>query len=52
MTRFKAFLAAALFAAAPVFAYAEGVEGGPKQTTNGSAISMFIAFVFLTLGIT
>jgi cation/acetate symporter len=52
MTRFKAFLAAALFAAAPVFAYAEGVEGGPKQTTNWSAISMFIAFVFLTLGIT
>jgi cation/acetate symporter len=52
MTRFKSFLAAALFAAAPVFAYAEGVEGGPKQTTNWSAISMFIAFVFLTLGIT
>jgi cation/acetate symporter len=53
MNRFKALLAAALATAAPVFAYAaEGIDGGPKQTTNWSAISMFIAFVFLTLGIT
>ncbi len=52
MNRFKALAAAALLAAAPVLAYAEGVEGGPKQTTNWSAISMFIGFVLLTLGIT
>jgi cation/acetate symporter len=52
MNRFKAAFVAALLAAAPMLAFAEGVEGGPKQTTNWSAISMFIAFVFLTLGIT
>nr|WP_294502648.1 cation acetate symporter [uncultured Rhodopila sp.] len=52
MNRFKALAGAALLTAAPVFAYAEGIDGGPKQTTNWSAISMFIAFVFLTLGIT
>jgi cation/acetate symporter len=52
MNRFKVMLAAALLAAAPALAYAEGIEGGPKQTTNWSAISMFVAFVLLTLGIT
>jgi cation/acetate symporter len=56
MKRFKYVLplslTGALAAAAPVLAYAEGIEGGPKQGTNWSAISMFIAFVFLTLGIT
>nr|WP_294552491.1 cation acetate symporter [uncultured Rhodopila sp.] len=52
MNRFKALPAAALFAAAPMLAYAEGVEGGPRQTTNWSAISMFIGFVLLTLAIT
>nr|WP_294523655.1 cation acetate symporter [uncultured Rhodopila sp.] len=52
MNRFKALFAAALLAAAPLAAFAEGIDGGPKQTTNWSAISMFIAFVFLTLGIT
>jgi cation/acetate symporter len=52
MNRMKSAAIAALIAATPVLAYAEGIEGGPKQTTNWSAISMFIAFVFLTLGIT
>jgi cation/acetate symporter len=52
MNRMKSAAIAALIAATPVLAYAEGLEGGPKQTTNWSAISMFIAFVFLTLGIT
>src|SRR6202012_3630632 len=51
MTRMKSAAIAALFAAAPVLAYAEGIEGGPKQTTNWSAISMFIAFVCMTLRI-
>jgi cation/acetate symporter len=52
MNSFKAWLVAALLAALPMLAYAEGVEGGPRQTTNFSAIGMFIGFVFLTLGIT
>jgi cation/acetate symporter len=52
MSRMKSAAIAALLAATPVLAYAEGIEGGPKQTTNWSAISMFIAFVCLTLGIT
>jgi cation/acetate symporter len=52
MNRFKTVAAAALLAAAPVLACAEGVEGGPKQTTNWPAIAMFIGFVLLTLGIT
>jgi cation/acetate symporter len=42
-----------VFAAVPALVYAaEGIEGGPKQTTNWSAISMFIGFVCLTLCIT
>jgi cation/acetate symporter len=52
MNSFKAWLVAALLAALPMLAHAEGVEGGPKQTTNLPAIGMFIGFVFLTLGIT
>jgi cation/acetate symporter len=52
MNRFKTALVGALIACVPILAYAEGIEGGPKQTTNWSAISMFIGFVFLTLGIT
>jgi len=44
---------AAPLALAPALAFAAGaVEGGPKQATNWSAISMFVVFVFLTLGIT
>src|SRR3954447_3811115 len=57
MNRFKSWLAplavAALVAAVPMLAQAAGaIEGGTKQETNWSAISMFIAFVCLTLGIT
>jgi cation/acetate symporter len=57
MNRFRALLAplviAALLAAVPMLAQAAGaVEGGTKQATNWSAISMFLAFVVLTLGIT
>jgi cation/acetate symporter len=52
MHRFKTALGASLLAIVPMLAYAEGIEGGPKQTTNWSAIGMFVAFVFLTLGIT
>jgi cation/acetate symporter len=45
--------AAALAAGMPALAHAAGViEGGTKQETNWAAISMFIVFVFLTLGIT
>jgi cation/acetate symporter len=57
MTRSKLWLAslaaAALSAGVPVLAHAAGaIEGGTKQETNWSAISMFIVFVLLTLGIT
>src|SRR3954452_13925296 len=57
MNRFKSWLAplavAALVAAVPMLAQAAGaIEGGTKQETNWSAISMFVAFVCLTLGIT
>jgi len=57
MNCFKSWLAplavAALVAAVPMLAQAAGaIEGGTKQETNWSAISMFIAFVCLTLGIT
>lgn len=52
MNRLKTLFAAALIIGLPMLAYAEGIEGGPKQATNWSAISMFIAFVCLTLGIT
>ncbi len=53
MNRFKALLMTSVFAAVPALVYAaEGIEGGPKQTTNWSAISMFIGFVCLTLCIT
>ncbi|WP_374306158.1 cation acetate symporter [Methylocella sp.] len=46
-------LLAAAFAALPVAALAAGaVEGGDKQATNWSAISMFLIFVCFTLGIT
>ncbi|MCP8940399.1 cation acetate symporter [Alsobacter sp. SYSU M60028] len=42
-----------MFAASPLAAWAAGaVEGGTKQATNWSAISMFVAFVGMTLGIT
>ena len=49
MNRFKAVTVTALVALVPMLAYAEGIEGGPKQTTNWSAIAMFIGFVCLTL---
>ncbi len=52
MNRFKMWLVTALLAAAPMLANAEGIEGGTKQATNWSAISMFIGFVCLTLCIT
>jgi cation/acetate symporter len=57
MTRSKLWLAslatAVLTVGMPMLAQAAGtIEGGTKQETNWSAISMFIAFVFLTLGIT
>jgi cation/acetate symporter len=52
MRRIRGLIAAAFLATAPALAYAEAIEGGPKQTTNWSAISMFVAFVLLTLGIT
>src|SRR3954452_17190763 len=57
MTRTKLWLAslaiAVLTAGMPMLAQAAGaIEGGTKQATNWSAIGMFVAFVFLTLGIT
>jgi cation/acetate symporter len=46
-------VAAALAAGMPMLAHAAGaIEGGTKQETNWSAISMFLVFVLLTLGIT
>jgi cation/acetate symporter len=53
MNRIKFWLAAALAVSIPVLAHAAGaVEGGAKQATNWAAISMFVVFVCLTLGIT
>ncbi|MFL5285214.1 MAG: sodium:solute symporter family transporter, partial [Rhodopila sp.] len=57
MSRTKLWLAslavAVLLGGMPMLAQAAGaIEGGAKQATNWSAIGMFIAFVFLTLGIT
>jgi cation/acetate symporter len=53
MNKFTPFLTAAVLAALPAAALAAGaVEGGAKQATNWSAISMFIGFVCLTLVIT
>jgi cation/acetate symporter len=53
MNRTPAILAAALAATIPVLAHAAGaVEGGARQPTNWAAISMFIVFVCMTLGIT
>jgi cation/acetate symporter len=52
MNRIKFWLAAAMAAALPVLAHAAGaVEGGAKQATNQSAISMFVVFVCMTRGI-
>jgi cation/acetate symporter len=64
MTAFKALLAAAVVSLMPVLAavlvvllapgaaYADAIEGGPKQATNWSAIGMFVVFVCFTLCIT
>jgi cation/acetate symporter len=53
MNRIKTALAAAMAVGIPMLAHAAGaVEGGAKQATNWSAISMFIVFVCMTLGIT
>jgi cation/acetate symporter len=60
MTGLKALLAAAVVSLMPVLAlllapgaaYADAIEGGPKQATNWSAIGMFVVFVCLTLCIT
>ena len=44
---------AMMLAGSPTFALAAGtIDGGAKQATNWSAITMFVAFVILTLGIT
>ena len=46
-------LPAMMLAGSPTFALAAGtIDGGAKQATNWSAITMFVAFVILTLGIT
>src|SRR3954454_16711506 len=57
MSRTKLWLASLAFAdlvgGMPMLAQAAGaIEGGGKQATNWAAIGMFIAFVFLTVGIT
>jgi cation/acetate symporter len=56
MNRFKALLVPlviwALVAGTPMLAFADAIQGGPKQATNWSAITMFIVFVCFTLGIT
>jgi cation/acetate symporter len=53
MNRIKTTLAAAMAVGIPMLAHAAGaVEGGAKQATNWSAISMFVVFVCMTLGIT
>jgi len=44
---------AIILVSVPTLAIAAGtIDGGTKQATNWSAISMFIAFVLLTLVIT
>jgi cation/acetate symporter len=44
---------AMMLAGSPTLALAAGtIDGGAKQATNWSAITMFVAFVILTLGIT
>ena len=46
-------LPAMMLAGSPTFALAAGtIDGGAKQATNWSAITMFVAFVILTLVIT
>ncbi|MEA2790061.1 MAG: cation/acetate symporter [Acetobacteraceae bacterium] len=53
MNRIKTTLAAAMAVGIPMLAHAAGaVEGGAKQATNWSAISMFVVFVCMTLGFT
>ena len=53
MGRFAAPLIAALVVGFSGIAYAAGpIEGGDKQSTNWSAILMFVVFVCFTLGIT
>src|SRR6201984_1047085 len=53
MRKLSCVLATAMFASLPTLAFAAGtIDGGSKQATNWSAISMFVAFVALTLGIT
>jgi cation/acetate symporter len=42
----------ALAAGTPILAFADEIQGAPKQITNWSAITMFIVFVCFTLGIT
>ena len=54
MSRLKTLLTAAAFVALPTLALAAGPDTGQlaKQATNWTAIAMFVAFVFFTLGIT
>jgi cation/acetate symporter len=53
MSRIKMLVAAMTAVGVPMLAHAaDAIEGGSKQATNWSAISMFAVFVFLTLGIT
>jgi cation/acetate symporter len=53
MHRIRIWLAAAMTLGVPMLARAaESIEGGSKQATNWSAISMFVVFVCMTLGIT
>jgi cation/acetate symporter len=53
MNRIRILLAALMAVGIPMLAHAAGaVEGGARQATNWSAISMFIVFVCMTLGIT
>jgi cation/acetate symporter len=53
MRRIGSFLTAAAVTLAPTLAIAAGaVEGGTKQPINWPAISMFVLFVSMTLGIT
>ncbi|HEX3574059.1 MAG TPA: cation acetate symporter [Rhodopila sp.] len=53
MNRIRILLAALTVVGVPMLAHAAGtMEGGARQATNWSAISMFIVFVCMTLGIT
>jgi cation/acetate symporter len=53
MNRIRILLAALTAVGVPMLAHAAGtMEGGARQATNWSAISMFIVFVCMTLGIT